>query len=218
MGGLGSGGWFRYGSKKSTANSQHDIDIRWMKKNDMLRPGTTCSLSWSRRGKETGSVSCRIEENQMALHYRHRLHGGEWEQVEQTIPFARTSCNYGGHRTWFLCPHCMKRVAILYGAGKYFLCRHCHDLVYASQQEDRSYRLIRKAQKIRRRLNAPGSIAEPILFKPKHMHQKTFDRLKNEAYRAGDEGWMIGIAALDRRLNHVGERLGAIPRSGQFLA
>ncbi len=36
MGGLGSGEWFRYGSKKSTTNSQHGIDIRWMKKKDML--------------------------------------------------------------------------------------------------------------------------------------------------------------------------------------
>ena len=210
MGGLGSGEWFRYGSKKSTTDSQHDIDIRWMKKNNRLRPGTTGSLSWSRRGKETGSVGYRMEENRMTLHYRYRPPGGELEQVEQTIPFDRTPCNYGGHRTWFLCPYCMKRVAVLYGAGKYFLCRHCYDLGYASQHEDKSSRLIRKAQKIRRRLNAPGSIFEPILFKPKHMHRKTFDRLRNEAYRRGNEGWEIGIEALDTRLNHLGKSIEAL--------
>ena len=174
MGGIGSGEWLRYGSKKSTTNSQHNIDIRRMKKNNWLHPGTTGSLSWSRRGKETGSIGYRIEEKQMTLHYRYRSHDGEWEQVEQTIPFDRTPCNYGGHRTWFLCPHCMKRVAVLYGAGKYFLCRHCHDLVYASQQEDRCARLACKSRKIRRRLNAPESLMELVLFKPKNMHQKTF--------------------------------------------
>ena len=210
MGGSGSGEWFRYGSKKSTTDSQHDIDIRWMKKNNRLRPGITDSLSWSRRGRETGSVGYTMEESRMILYYRYRPHGGEWEQVEQTIQFDRTPCNYGGSRIWFLCPYCGKRVAVLYGAGKYFLCRHCHNLAYASQQESGSSRLIRKARKIRRRLNAPGSIFEPILFKPKHMHRKTFDRLRNEAYRAGDEGWEIGTEALDRRLNHLGKSIEAL--------
>ncbi len=213
MGGLGSGGWFRYGSKKSTTNSQHDIDIRWMKKNDMLRPGTTGSLSWSRCGRETGSVSCRMEENRMTLHYRYRPHGGEWEQVEQTIPLDRTPCNYGGCRTWFLCPHCMKRVAVLYGAGRYFLCRHCHDLVYASQQEDRCARLARKSRKIRRRLNASESLMELVLFKPKNMRQKTFDRLRYEVYLTDERYFQIAGArlnALGCLLNRTAEKLGLL--------
>ncbi|MCW5203227.1 hypothetical protein VU12_09845 [Desulfobulbus sp. US4] len=210
MGGIGSGEWIRYDSKKITTEGQHQIDIRLLKKQNRLRAGSSGSLSWSRRGRQTGSVGYRTEEDRMILNYRHRPHGGEWEPVEQTIPFELTPCNYGGHRTWFLCPHCMKRVAVLYGAGKDFLCRHCHDLVYTSQQENESFRLIHKAQKIRRRLNAPGSIAEPILFKPKHMHQKTFDRLRNEAYRAGDEGWTIGIEGLDRRMNHLSESFGVL--------
>jgi hypothetical protein len=53
-------------------------------------------------------------------------------------------------------------------------------------------------------------IAEPVLFKPKNMHQKTFNRLRNEAYRAGDEGWTIGIEDLDRRMNHLDEKLEAL--------
>jgi hypothetical protein len=217
MGGLGSGGWFRYGSKKSTTDSQHQIDIRWMKKSNMLRPGTTGSLSWSRHGKETGSVGYRMEENQMTLHYKHRLHGGEWKQVEQTIPFDRTPCNYGGCRTWFRCPHCMKRVAVLYGAGKYFLCRCCHDLVYASQQEDRCARLARKSRKIRGRLNASQSLMELVLFKPKNMHQKTFDRLRYEVYLTDERYFQIAgarINALGCLLNRTAERLGAIRKHG----
>ena len=107
------------------------------------------SLSWSCGSEQTGSIRYRIEADRMILNYRHRPHGGEWEPVEQVISFDRTSCNYGGHRTWFLCPRCWKRVAVLYGAGKYFLCRHCYDLAYGSQQESPPFRLLRKAQKIR---------------------------------------------------------------------
>ena len=42
------------------------------------------------------------------------------EQVDQVIPFDHTRCHFGGFRLWFLCPRCRRRVAILYGAGKYF--------------------------------------------------------------------------------------------------
>ena len=105
MGGYGSGGWFRYYSK-ATTESQRRIDIRWLKKQGYLRAGSIGTLSWSRRGKQTGSIDYRMEENRMILNYRHRLREGEWESVEQNILFDRTSCNYGGFRTWFLCPHC----------------------------------------------------------------------------------------------------------------
>jgi hypothetical protein len=32
---------------------------------------------------------------------------------------------------------------------------------------------------------------EPILFKPKNMHQKTFDRLRREADHANNLSWII---------------------------
>lgn len=126
MGGYGSGNWLRWNSK-STTESQHRIDIRWLKKQGYLRPGKFGSLSWSRGDKKTGSIGFRMEADRMFLNYRHRPHDGEWENVVQTVSFDRTPCNYGGHRSWFLCPQCCRRVAVIYGAGKYFLCRHCHD-------------------------------------------------------------------------------------------
>ncbi|MCK5244774.1 MAG: hypothetical protein KAJ90_05840 [Desulfobacterales bacterium] len=127
----------------------------------------------------------------MILNYRHRPHGGEWEDVEQIISFDKTSCNYGGLRTWFLCPRCWQRVVLLYGAGKYFFCRHCYNLTYGSQQESRPDRLMRKDRKIRARLGASNNLMEPILFKPKNMHQKTFDRLRREADHANNLSWII---------------------------
>ena len=103
--------------------------------------------------------------------------------------FDHTPCNYGGSRKWFSCPHCNRRVAIIYGAGKLFLCRHCHNLTYGSQQEHCADRNLRKARDIRNRLGGGNNLTDPFPWKPKHMHWKTYWRLRNEATAAEDSGW-----------------------------
>lgn len=162
-----------------------------------LWPGTSGSLSWSSMGVVTGTICYQMELDRMILYYRHRRNGGEWESIEQVIFLDRTSCNYGGLRQWFLCPQCSKRVVVLYGAGIYFRCRHCYGLTYSSQQEGKPDRLMRKARKIRERLGGSINLMEPILFKPKNMHQKTFDRLRREEEIANNLSWII-----------MGQRLG----------
>ena len=101
MGGYGSGQ--RCGVKRTTG-SQLMLDIRWMKKQNHLRPGTLGTLVWTCRGEDSGSVSFRTESDQLVLNYRTRLSGDECESVEDRIPFTWTKCNYGGQRQWFLCP------------------------------------------------------------------------------------------------------------------
>ncbi|OGR07633.1 MAG: hypothetical protein A2511_17000 [Deltaproteobacteria bacterium RIFOXYD12_FULL_50_9] len=184
------------------------MDVRWLKKRGYLRPGISGTLSWSWRGEQTGIIGFRMEQDRMGLNYKHKKNGGEWEPVEQTITFYQTPCNYGGHRKWFICPHCWLRVAILYGVGKYFFCRHCHDLTYGSQQEDWPDRLMRKARKIRERLGVSRDLSVPILFKPKNMHQDTFDRLRKEADFADHLAIVI-----------MGKQLGLIrhDKNGPFL-
>jgi hypothetical protein len=87
-------------------------------------------------------------------------------------------------------------VAKLYGPGKYFLCRHCYDLRYESQREDKKTRALRKAQTIRTRLGGSANMLEPFPEKPKGMHLDTYIRLwwkHNEAHReelAGMREWM----------------------------
>ena len=182
MGGRGSGRRnYGGGDGKTTTESQHRIDIRWLKKQGYLRPGVAGLLSWSRswdgESKETGSIGYKMEANRMILFYRIQVNGGEWVPAEQTIRFDRTPCNYGGYRQWFLC-RCGRRVAVLYGAGKYFLCRHCYDLCYTSQQETEIDRMMRKTRKIRDRLGTSQNLSMPIWRRPKGMHKKTFDRLQ----------------------------------------
>ena len=160
MGGRGSGNWYR--DSKSTTGSQHRIDMRWLKKQRYLRPGTAGSLSWSRGDEQTGTIGFRMEHDRMILNYRYKPRGGEWEDVEQVISFDRTSCNYGGFRTWFLCPRCWQRVAVLYCAGKYFFCRYCYNLTYASQQVQRCDRLMMKARAIRERFGGSCGFVSTI--------------------------------------------------------
>jgi len=71
-------------------------------------------------------------------------------------------------------------VAVLYGLGPRFLCRHCYRLPYGSQNETFIDRMMRKARRIRQRLQASTDLTEPVWRKPKGMHRKTFDRLVRE--------------------------------------
>jgi hypothetical protein len=175
----GSGDWYRWDSK-ATVESQKKIDIRLIKKRGHLHPSTSGTLSWGIRGENHNVIGFRVETDRLVLNYFNQQNDGGWEKIKDEIFFTWTPCNYGGNRVWFLCPGCNRRVAIIYG-GKYYRCRHCHNLTYSSQRESKPDRLLRKAQNIRERLGVSGNITVPILFKPKNMHQKTFDRLRREA-------------------------------------
>ncbi len=61
-----------------------------------------------------------------------------------------------------------------------FLCRHCYDLPYGSQNETYMDRMMRKARKVRQHLGASESLMEPVWERPKGMHWKTFERLVRE--------------------------------------
>ena len=123
----------------------------------------------------------------LVLLFRHRSGpGSEWEDVKETVPLEWTPCNFGGVRPWFICPGvgCGRRVAVLYGPGRYFLCRHCYDLRYASQREDKTHRALRRAQKVRERLEGSTNMREPFPEKPKGMHWRTYERLWWEHHEA----------------------------------
>jgi len=198
MGGSGSGSWIRWNSK-ITAESRYTIDIRWMKNNGLLTPGTIGSMSWESRGKQTGSIGYRVEEDRLILVYRNKYMDREWERIEDRIFFTWTSCNYGGERQWFLCPECNRRVALAYG-GKYYRCRHCHNLTYASQQENISDRLMRRSRKIRKRMGGGNNLLEPFPCKPKNMHWNTYWRLRTEAERMSTRSLLISAKQLGIKL------------------
>ena len=197
MGGYGSGRWYRFSSKE-TADSCKGIDVNYLRRQGYLQPGRSWGLYWSRGGQPCGDIrGLALDAGQIVLLYRWRERGGEWEEVRQPVRLTHTACNYGGGRPWFVCPGlvngipCQRRVGKLYAAGKYFLCRHCYGLVYQSQREEESERLMTKAQLIRKRLGGSGSLLDPLPWqKPKGMHWQTFDRLRLEAKRVETAHWL----------------------------
>ena len=111
-----------------------------------MSASTSAGRYAGRRGARNGrAVRC--------LTYRVRIGGGEWEDVNETVRIVRTPCRFGGTRPYFVCPGvvngttCGRRVAKLYGPGRYFVCRLCYRLAYASQSEDAQRRSMRRANR-----------------------------------------------------------------------
>jgi hypothetical protein len=187
MGGVGSGSWHRF-DKKSNTDECQSIDVRYLHRNGLLQPGHSFSLRWSQAGKQNSSIGgVAHDDDRVTFFYRHRRGmGGEWEGVKETVPLEWTPCNLGGERPWLICPEagCGRRVAVLYGPGRYFLCRYCYDLSYQSQRDNQMYRALHRAQKIRQRLGGSANMTEPFPEKPKGMHWKTYERLWRKHHAA----------------------------------
>jgi hypothetical protein len=185
MGGSGSGNWYRF-SSKTLAEHCLSIDVRQLSRKGCLEPWLRYSWGW----QNGCNIIIETSPEAIELAYTISCNGQQGERVHIEVPLSWTSCNYGGKRPWFICPGkgCGRRVAKLYLAGKYFLCRHCHDLAYLSQRQGKEFRLIDKAQKIYRRLGVKSHNDLYFKSKPKGMHQTTYDRLRDEAEELESEG------------------------------
>jgi hypothetical protein len=190
MGGVGSGSWYRFNTK-TTVEGCHSLDVRRLHREGLLKPNWGFSWCWSRSGQKRASIGGLVEGGDRAervvLLFRHRSGpGAEWEDAQQPMVLEWTPCNFGGERPWFICSGtgCGRRVAVLYGLGKWFLCRHCYDLSYESQREDKMQRALRRAQNIRQRLGGSANTMEPFPEKPNGMHHDSYMRLFWEHHRA----------------------------------
>lgn len=101
----------------------------------------------------------------------------------QRIPLIWTHCHFGGLRPWFRCLGCNRRVGKLYNTEVSLKCRRCLDLWYASQRRGAKSRRYLQALKLRLRLNGIASLREPFPQRPKRMHKRTYDRLRERAER-----------------------------------
>ena len=175
MGGRGSGRPSGYGGKRDTSNSM-PLDIRKFTHNGLLVSGNSFSWQWLVCKREVASISIRVDLQSMVLSYRMKSTD---ELVEQLVQTQTSPCNLGGQRHWFTCPRCSKRVAVLYAPGRYFACRLCGGLGYATQKEGVGDRAMTKADRLRKRLGWPAGIAHGDGGKPKGMHWKTFLKLNS---------------------------------------
>jgi hypothetical protein len=212
MGGAGSGNWYRF-DKKTTTGECHSLDVRYFHREGLLTPRYSFSLRWSQAGRETetGSIRSAVigdeKPERVILTYRYRSgQSGEWEEVREILPLTWTACNFGGERPWFICPGagCGRRVAVLYGPGRYFLCRHCYDLVYVSQRENEMHRALRRTQPIRERLGGSANMTKPFPERPKGMHHEIYWRLREEH----DEAEMAQLVGMREWLDKLEKKVG----------
>jgi hypothetical protein len=159
VGGPGSGAfyyhWWR-DRKKTVVEACLSLDAnRWMREGN-LRAGVQLSGSWRwvySDGREC-SIRYEVTTEYMAapsvrLSYSRTCpDSGQQEPIEYRVRLATTRPRFGGLRWWFVCPlvkngwDCGRRVGKLFlpPGGRYFGCRHCHDLTYTSCQESGKFR------------------------------------------------------------------------------
>lgn len=199
MGGHGSGNHYRWDARETTERANR-IDIRLWHRGGYLRPRGILAASWSHGDIQLGSIGGYVaSRTRIVLVYRtRRRDSGEWCDMREPIDLEWTACNYGGERPWFLCPACRRRVAVLYGPGARFACRHCYSLAYASTREAPHDRLLRKAQAIRERLGGSANIYSPFPQRPKGMHHRTYERLFREYVHYERESLIEAAKWLDK--------------------
>jgi hypothetical protein len=115
------------------------------------------------------------------------------------VEISFTKCRLGGSRAWWLCPNCSRRVAVLFGWGR-FECRECAKLSYQCQSESESDRALRRAEKLRKRLGWAPGVANPREGRPLGMHGAMYNKLLREYAKAEADVWgQLGGWLLQRR-------------------
>lgn len=160
--------------------------------NGAVRTGERLSTTWEWWSSEDDTRRCTASiglELDFGLPPGYRLRygiereGSDREVVDIRGGLLRTTPTYGGSRWWFACPRCGMRVRVLYlpGGSTRFACRSCHHLRYRCQRETLADRLLRRSRKLYRRAGSDGGESSSFVYKPKGMHQRTFNRLMDAA-------------------------------------
>ena len=152
MGGYGSGRW-RGHDKKTTVEACLQLAVGRLVRDGLIAASSgigTLSCTDLRTGQPTATLTFRRELSRDGLVFRLRYTATGWDRrehdVDEPIRLQTTRPPIGGTRWWFTCPlavdgrACGRRAGKLYlpPGERYFGCRHCHDLTYASSQ--RSHR------------------------------------------------------------------------------
>ena len=140
-----------YLNRKIEADGLKKLDMRWLKKQGLLR-GSNSNIIWtdSFTGEKDSigiDVSMGYTDLNIRLKYTQTDFNSEKRDFDYKVLLTTTPCHYGGERYWFICPlttngkYCGRRVGVLYKAGDYFGCRNCYKLTYKSRNKNRKNKL-----------------------------------------------------------------------------
>lgn len=175
MGGLGSG---RVSAQhREKVEQARFIPSSWVRERmGVLGIGAPIIIGWKQGSQPFGEAGMVLFDQRLHIVYRKRSDGeAQWQDVHEVVELSYTEPHFGGKRLWFLCPHCGRRVAVLY-CSDVVACRKCQHLSYRTEREDAIDRLRSKAAKIKDRLGG-----DPYQ-RPKWMHRKTFARLREQYF------------------------------------
>jgi hypothetical protein len=165
------------------------FDVNQLSEKGYLQPGCPSTCQWI-NGNEVASITLRAEAERLHLSYTLRVRDGKSEDMAETIPIVHLRCRFGGSRAYFICPgpgagtDCGRRITKLYLSHRYFLCRQCNQLAYASQFEPPWKRALRRVNKVKQRLGIDVGIGDPFPEKPKGMWACTYGCLLDEMLQA----------------------------------
>jgi hypothetical protein len=149
------------------------VDIRVWHKRGLLWVGGTNSWSWSRGGESAGTIRFTVNADSIRLAYS--VNG---QDASQTVRLSVTPCRYGGSRSWFECPVCRGRAAVLFMRAGRFACRQCQKVSYSSQSSSAHDRANIRYHQLHALIEAG---------KPKWQRWATFERLEDRFERVNEQ-------------------------------
>ena len=170
-----------------TVESTRSIDVMRLRRAGFLVGWRRAGWQWSYSDGSSANIDIEDGRDGIVLRYKHRSYSQDWQSVVQRVPIRWTPCRFGGARPWFICDvaangvYCGRRVTKLYGAGRLFACRHCHQLGYALQRGDAMDQAHHRLARLHRKLGADYDDPDmPPPPKPKWMRWKTYSRVATQ--------------------------------------
>jgi hypothetical protein len=185
MGGIGSGPWGT--ARYYTVEESCVLDTAWLRIRGVLKVGLVArsTSTWTRGGEHVASIAWQVDTTEpgwehIELSYTVRSRDQAAEEIRDHFTLVTSQPHFGGVRWWFACA-CGRRCGKLYlpPTARHFRCRTCYRLVYACQRETDADRMLRRAHKIRRRLNPDIALSRPP--KPRWMRWATYRRQLDQA-------------------------------------
>ena len=179
---------------KSLTTERMRLDIRGMQ--------SDVRSAWGSFHRWNNGATVTLRFREMVATIETRIPGQA--TCTEHVELDSTPQHLGGHRTWWTCPCCRGRVALLYWQACRWQCRKCAELVHESTRESESRLAYARVNKVRRKLGWGGGLLSPMAGRKKGMHWKTYARLMQELTDASVAAAGAGEAVFERLQKRIG--------------